>query len=151
MNVGNCCAAPQAPRKTIGNRLEHAGARFINMKKTQMKDVLATTAGIGATVLAATAVKNSSILQKGIKGLGTAIKNSNFGKEIAAGAKELMPYAKKGINWIKSLPAPAKAVLVAGLIATSIVSRLIENKGIRNAGKIEQKYDDRAALTNQLA
>ena len=141
---------PETNRLGLTNRLGKGGERYLNSRKTRIKDALATTAGVGASIVTATAVRNSSIMQEGIKKIGQFIKSSKVGKTLEAMAKEVMPYIQKGITWFKALPAPAKAVLVAGLALTALISKSIRNKGLREDGKIEQKYDDRAALKAAL-
>lgn len=140
---------------SIGNRLEYAVKQGFGLRATMVKDSFATTAGIAASVGAAAAVAKSktaqNILTKGFQ----AAKNSSAGQKVVTALKDIAataaPYAKKALGWFKALPAPAKAVLAAGVVLTGIVSNNIRTKGIYNAGKLDQEYTDKAKLQKQLS
>ena len=147
MSLAVNCVMPE----TKSLNLKKGGERYLNLTKTRAKDAIVSATGIGASIVAATAVRNSSVMQEGLKKAGEFIKRSKAGEVIADAAKELKPYLQKAAEWVKALPGPAKAVLAIGVLATALISKAIRNKGLRNDGKIEQKYADKAALQNTLA
>ena len=74
------------------------------------------------------------------------IASTNFGKQAAKFASNLKPYVQKATGWLKALPKPAKIVLATGAALTAIVSGAINARTNYDAGKIDQKYTDKAKL-----
>lgn len=139
---------------SIGNRLEYATKQTFGLRRMMIKDELALTAGVAGSAGAAALVSKSKTAQNFItKGFET-VKNSNFGKEAVkltkSVAESAAPYVKQGASWIQALPKPAKAVLGAGLAITALVCNSITNKGVYDAGKLDQEYTDKAKLQNIL-
>lgn len=136
---------------SIGNRIEHGAKQYLNLRKTIIKDEFALAGGIaataGATALTAKSKTVQSFLSKGAKAISNKLKCSDTIKDIAS---EVTPYLKKGAEMFKALPTPAKAVLGAGLVLTSIVANQVHAKGIYEAGKIDQEYTDKAKLQKTL-
>ena len=141
--------------KGLGNRIEHAGARFVNYEKTNLKDALFTTAGVAASVGTAALIAKSPTVQNLITKGATKLAGTSFAKtaigELSKAASTVTPWITKAASWLKALPTAGKIALGVGLLATAIGSRIIRNKGIKEAGKIEQKYDDMAALNKRLS
>lgn len=138
-------------KESIRNKREHTIKQVLHAKQTQAKDTFATVAGVAGSIGAAAAVSKSKTAQNFIskyisKGLN-GIKNNKVIKDTV---EELSPYIKKCANKFKVLPTPAKVVLGIGLVLTTAASNLIRTKGIYDAGKIDQKYTDRAKLQQTL-
>ncbi len=143
LSGSNFAKTVQKTNDKIGRAVE-LGA---NTKKTMNNQALAFAAGTGATILATNAVRKSGALQETItKGL-KKITSSNIVKETM---DFVAPYAKEAASWVKALPTPAKAVLVAGGLLTGFASQLVGAKGIANQGRILQKYEDKQAVTEAL-
>ena len=135
---------------SFGNRMQCAGEQYVNMKKGLVKDELTLAAGGAATIAATAGVAKSksaqNILTKGFE----SIKNTKFGKVCADLASEATPYVKKGVDWVKNLPKPAKAVLAAGTAITALFLSNNDYKTGIKAGQIDQKYTDKAKLEKVL-
>ena len=147
-SVGGKIQQKAEEKGSIGNRLEYSIKQAWNFRKTQYKDAFLSTAGAAASVGLATGVAKSTTAQNVLKEAFNGFKNSGFGKACAEMAAELAPCAKKALTWAKALPA--KAVLGAGLLATTIISNVVRTKGIYKAGKIDQEYTDKAKLQKTL-
>ena len=136
---------------SIGNRMEYAGKQTWNYYKNMWKAEADAFVGLGATAALTAGVAKSkttqNILTKGFQ----ALKNTGFAKEMGKMAAEFAPYAKKALVTLKALPGPAKAVLAAGAILTSIAVNRNQNKMMYQAGKIDQEYTDKAKLQKQLS
>ena len=158
LTVGGACtqqSAIQAIReKGLGNRIEHSGARIGNYIKTNAKDALFTTAGIAGSVGAAALIAKSPLTQKLLTKGAAKLANTSLMKSaistVSGAVGKIAPFVQKATGWFMALPTAGKIALGVGLAATAIASRIIRNKGIKNAGRIEQKYDDMAALNRQL-
>lgn len=142
-----CSLAVNNDKGSIGNRIEHSVEQTKNMVKTQFKDQFVSAAGVAGSIGAAAAVSKSKTAQNFISKYISKVKNSNTIKNTI---EELSPYIKKCADKFKALPTPAKVVLGIGLVLTTAVSNLIRTKGIYDAGKIDQKYTDRAKLQQTL-
>ena len=146
-----CSLAANNDKGSIGNRIEHSVEQTKNSLKTQFKDQFVSMAGvagsIGAAAAVSAAVSKSKTAQNFISKYISKVKNSNAVKNTI---EELTPYIKKGADKFKALPTPAKVVLGIGLVLTTAASNLIRAKGIYDAGKIDQKYTDRAKLQQTL-
>jgi len=157
VGIAGCAAnaVTEVKEKGIGNRIEYAGARVVNRAKTNARDCFITTAGLAASAAAAGAVAKSPALQNAVKNLGNTIKNSSISKSLGSKLKLVSDKVKPGFeNFAKklnALPPAAKAVFSIGAIATGIAALHSHNKGIKNAGRIEQKYNDMAALNKQIS
>ena len=133
---------------SIGNKIEYAGKQTWNAYKTLWKAEADTFIGLTATAAAAAGVAKSKTAQNVLTKGFQALKKTNF----AQTAKEtLLPYIQKGLATVKALPGPAKAVLAAGTILTSILVNRNQNKMMYQAGKIDQEYTDKAKLQKQLS
>ena len=138
---------------SIQNKAKYALKQYGNFKMYQIKDTFTTVAGIGASAGAAAVVAKSKtaqgLVQKGLD----AIKNSNFTqtalRETKKLAKVLAPYANKVDKWVSALPPQAKAVLVAGIGLTEIVSNLNRNKLLIKSGEINKEMEISAKLEKQ--
>ena len=135
---------------SIGNRIEYGVKQGINIQKGILKDSFVTAAGIAGSVCAAGAVSKSKTAQNILNGFGKKIANSGFGqgckKAFAETAEALKPAAKKAFNFVSGLPKPAKAVLGAGIVLTGLLSSKVRGETIYNAGKLDQKYTDKAKI-----
>ncbi len=129
-------------RPNLKDRFNYTIKSTVNTKKTIAKDVLVTTAGVGATLGAATLVKNTPAAQKVLKDGYNWVVKTKPGTAVKGLADKAMPYVTKGYKWVKNLPAPAKAVMAAGLAITAFIAGVIKNKGVYNAGKIDQEFKD---------
>ena len=133
-----------------GREASKVGELLKNGFKTNLKENLVTSAGVAASLFAADYVAKTGTAQKFITGAVKKIGASKVGKAIINTVKGVAetaaPYAKKAANWFKTLPPAAKGVAIAGAVITAIVATAIRRKGIKNEGKIEQKYADMAAL-----
>ena len=143
-------SSPEIKTFDKNDRREMTKELFVNDYKTRNKEGLVTVAGLGASLLAADYVAKTGIAQKAITGAAKKVATSKVGQVVIAAVKDLAttvaPFAKKAALWWTALPAPAKAVAIAGAAVTAIAAGIIKHKGAKNAGKIEQKYADMAAL-----
>lgn len=126
------------------------GELFKNTVKTNCKEELALAAGLSASFLAADYVAKTGVAQKLITNGAKKLGASKVGQTVIGIAKQAAeaaaPLVKKAAAWFVALPAPAKAVAIAGAAITAITIAAIRRKGAKNEGKIEQKYEDMAAL-----
>ncbi len=84
-------------------------------------------------------IKNPKTILSAGKGKIKDLASKFTSKFKGESVKELL---KKGVNKVKNLPGPAKAVLAIGAAITAIFISKNHNKATYNAGKIEQKYED---------
>ncbi len=149
-SVGGKIQQKADEKGSFGNRLEYSIKQAWNFGKTQYKDGFYSTLGTAASIGAAAGVAKSKVAQNVLKKSFNSFKDSGFGKACKKVAAEFAPFAKKVFTRAKALPTPAKAVLGAGLLATALVSRVIRNKGLYKAGKLDQEYTDKAKLQKTL-
>jgi len=107
-------------------------------------------AGVGASLLAADYISKSGTIQTAITTAAKKIATSKVGKFAIDAIKDfgamVAPYAKKAATWFTALPTSAKVVAIAGVAVTALIAGIVRHNGAKNAGKIEQKYQDMAAL-----
>ena len=129
-------------RPSIKDTFKYGVKRTLNAKSSAAKDVFVTAAGIGASVGAAAAVKNSKTAQTYIKkGIEWAA-GTGAGKVVAKAATKVTPYLSKATKWVKGLPGPAKLVLGAGAAITALLHANNRSKAYYEQGKIDQEYRD---------
>jgi len=145
---------------SIGNRLEYSAQQVKNFRKGQYKMAGAQVVGAAATIGATGLVAKSKSAQQFIKNGFNKLKDSSFVKKAASEVKNFMasPEGKKIGSFLKGatekvakLPGPAKAVLAAGTVLTGIVVKGIQNKTLMDAGRIDQKYTDKAKVEKFFA
>ena len=129
-------------RPSIKDNIKYAFKKTVNARQGAAKDVFVTAAGLGATAVAATAVKNSKTAQTYIKKGFEWAANTGAGKAVAGAAKKVAPYATKAVNWVKNLPGPAKAVAAAGVALTALLHANNRAKTYYEQGKIDQEFKD---------
>ena len=114
----------------MSNRLECAGKQTVNGLKTLAADAVV----VGGVYAGAKVVKKSSkiaqFLSKPFKALGDLLSGTKVG------------------NFIKKMPTSAKAIALLGTVGALVIQH-INNKAWYNAGQIDQKYTDKAALKNR--
>lgn len=129
-------------KPSIKDTLKYGIKSTVHARKAATKDVFVTAAGIGASVGAAAAVKNSKTAQTYIKkGIEWAA-GTGAGKAVAKAATKVTPYITKATKWVKGLPGPAKLVLGAGAAITALLHANNRTKTYYEQGKIDQEYRD---------
>ena len=129
-------------KPSIKDNIKYALKKTANAKQGAAKDVFVTAAGIGGTVAAAAAVKNSKTAQNYIKKGFEWAMNTGAGKALNGVASKIQPHAAKAVKWVKGLPGPAKAVAAVGLAITALLHANNRAKTYYEQGKIDQEYKD---------
>ena len=109
-----------------------------------MKQDVVALGGVAATGAATVATANSKALQNAVTNIGKGIMGTKT-------VTQLKNFFSPAAGWVKALPKPAKAVLAAGLIATTAIITHIQNKHLIKTGQIDQKYTDKAKAEKLLA
>lgn len=124
---------------TPSNRAACAGAHLKNDFKTALKAEAVAYASIGAVVLTHKIPAVSTFVEKSASKLA----KTKIGKHIGKVASSML--SQETISKIKGLPTPVKLAAAIAVPTLSAIS-IITTKGIYNAGKIDQKYEDKAQL-----
>lgn len=139
------------------NKANETLSRRLNKQKGLQKDAFVTSAGVVATVGAAAGVAKSTTVQKvlseSFKPIKDAFSNSNFGKDLINGCKNLAdeakPFLEQGAKWVKNLPKPAKAILGIGAGLTALASTIVQAQTRKNDTEIAKEYAKKEALIEQ--
>lgn len=126
---------------TTSNKVKNSCKQYGNFLKTNAKDALILSGGAAAAIGVAKSSKVQNLISKGLVNL----KNTTFVKNIA---KEVG--FSKFVNYVKSLPGPAKAI---GAIITALTLGAINlnhDKASYNAGKITQEYIDKSKIEKSI-
>ncbi len=122
-------------RPSLKDSIKYGVKSTVSAQRSATKDVFVTAAGIGASVGAAAAVKNSATAQKYIKRGVDWVAGTGVGKTVINKAQ---PILKRAVTWVKQLPGPAKLVLGAGLALTTLLHAHNRTQTYYNQGKLDQ-------------
>ncbi|MDD3013423.1 MAG: hypothetical protein PHC34_06940 [Candidatus Gastranaerophilales bacterium] len=155
----------QKPKANFGENVQHTVDRFVNNETTEIKAYTAAGGVLGTgyalhnpQVIKGLIQKYCPVLENPAKTVYSGIKSltgkaGRLASKVLSKVKAnsaiskmnntLAPYAKKAVNVLKAIPGPYKAV-------AAVAAGLILLKGTYNAGKIDQKFEDKVNLRHTL-
>lgn len=131
--------------------LKEIGEKAKNNLKTNIKGDVSIMAGLAGTAGAAAVVAKSPKLNTAITdGAKKLVEKLPVDVRKPVNALKNANAFTKVKDFVAKMPKGAKIVAAIGLAGTLFAGRLIERKGIKNDGKIEQKYIDKEKLSDQI-
>ena len=124
---------------SIENRLECGAEHIKNNAQAALKTALVGTTAAGLTYAVHKNAKAAQYAQKGMKAVQGLLNKNKTGAKVAG----------KIAHFLSKFSTAGKVGVITAAIALPILA-YINNQHTYKAGQIDQKYNDRAAVQNQL-